>query len=293
MTTYLGGDQVDLAQAVLDRHAVSSVDGLCLECGVPGPCVVHERAAKVFTLALRLPRRLPGAALVTRTVLVAVIGPPGVGKSTVVRALATGAGVPVFRLREAVRARPELLAGLAPSRDPLGWVGLDAVRRLLTATFVDDRFGLGRSAVLLDNFPGTAGQLALLAEIGEAIHAGVALLELRADARTLVGRVGQRLVCLVCGPDPHAPAVAAGDDPERCGSCRSMLTRRDTDLPRLHALRLARYAANRPEIVHGAAERGIAHLVVNADRPGVRGLRAAHHAVSRLIESPDNVGSRP
>jgi hypothetical protein len=44
MTTYLGGDQVDRAQAVLDRHAVSSADGLCLECGVPGPCVAHERA---------------------------------------------------------------------------------------------------------------------------------------------------------------------------------------------------------------------------------------------------------
>lgn len=61
MTTYLGGDQVDRAQKVMDRHAVSSADGLCLECEVPGPCVAHERAAKVFALALRLPRRVPGA----------------------------------------------------------------------------------------------------------------------------------------------------------------------------------------------------------------------------------------
>jgi adenylate kinase family enzyme len=232
-------------------------------------------------------------ALVSGAVLVAVIGPPGAGKSTVVRALAAEAGLPVFRLREAVRARPELLAGLAPSRDPLGWVGLEAVRRLLRATFVDGRFGLGRSAVLLDNFPGTAGQLALLTEIGEATRARAALLELRADTRTVVGRVRQRRVCRVCGPDLHAPAAAAADDPERCGSCRAVLTRRDTDLPRVHALRLARYAANRPEIADGADERGIAHLVVNADGPVSEVCRAAQHAVSRLIESPEHVGSRP
>ncbi|MER7456313.1 MULTISPECIES: hypothetical protein [Micromonospora] len=61
MTTYLGGEQVDHAQAVLDRHAVSSADGLCLACRVPGPCEQHERAAKVFQVSLRLPRRVPGA----------------------------------------------------------------------------------------------------------------------------------------------------------------------------------------------------------------------------------------
>lgn len=56
MTTYLSGDQVDRAQVALDRHAVSNADGLCLECGVPGRCLAHERAAKVFVLlALRLP----------------------------------------------------------------------------------------------------------------------------------------------------------------------------------------------------------------------------------------------
>lgn len=61
MTTYLGGDQIGRAQAVLERHTVSSADGRCLSCGVPGPCVDHEQATAVFALALRLPRRVPGA----------------------------------------------------------------------------------------------------------------------------------------------------------------------------------------------------------------------------------------
>jgi hypothetical protein len=60
-TTYHGGTQLDRAQAVLDRHAVSSGDGLCVECKVLGPCPEHEAAALVFALSARLPRRRPGA----------------------------------------------------------------------------------------------------------------------------------------------------------------------------------------------------------------------------------------
>lgn len=61
MTTYHGGPQLDRAQAMLDQHAVSSGDGLCVECGVLGPCPAHEAAALVFARAARLPRRRPGA----------------------------------------------------------------------------------------------------------------------------------------------------------------------------------------------------------------------------------------
>lgn len=61
MTTYVGGDQIAWAQAVLELHTVSSADGRCLSCGTPGPCIDHERAAGVFAVALRLPRRVPGA----------------------------------------------------------------------------------------------------------------------------------------------------------------------------------------------------------------------------------------
>jgi hypothetical protein len=60
-TTYHGGVQVDEAQAVLDQHAVSSADGLCVACKVLGPCRYNEAAAKVFTLSARLPQRRPGA----------------------------------------------------------------------------------------------------------------------------------------------------------------------------------------------------------------------------------------
>ncbi|WP_433528269.1 hypothetical protein ACQPYA_18130 [Micromonospora sp. CA-263727] len=59
--TYHGGQKIDHAQSMLDRHAVSSGDGLCVECKVLGPCAEYEAAAKVFLLSARLPRRRPGA----------------------------------------------------------------------------------------------------------------------------------------------------------------------------------------------------------------------------------------
>ncbi|WP_162907124.1 AAA family ATPase [Allorhizocola rhizosphaerae] len=215
-------------------------------------------------------------------VLVAVIGPPGAGKSTVVSHLTKPGGVPVFRLREMIRSHPQLLADFAPSPDPLGWVGLQAVWRVLHAAFVDGLFDVGRGPVVLDNFPGTAGQLELLAEIADAVGAQVALLELRASATTLVLRVAQRRVCLACSPDSHAPAVASETDSKRCASCGATLSRRFSDVPRLHGLRLARYSANLPEITELAAERGIPHQRVDADLAMPDVLAAAKRAFSLL-----------
>jgi len=48
MTTCTGeGEQLAIAQQVLDEHITSSVDGRCLKCGVPGPCYRRETAVVV------------------------------------------------------------------------------------------------------------------------------------------------------------------------------------------------------------------------------------------------------
>lgn len=224
--------------------------------------------------------------------LLAIVGPPCAGKSTVVTALAEAGGLPVFRLRETIRARPELLTGLAPSTDPLGWVSLEAVRRVLHAVFVEGRFAFAAPVVLLDNFPATASQLDLLADVATATATRFALLELRAEPGTVVARVAERRVCLSCGPDAHAPAVPAADDPERCATCHAALTRRDTDVPRLHGLRLARYASNQPDITERAAERGIPHSAINAEGDLAEVRRKAHLALHYLTEPNDHPGSR-
>jgi len=54
-------EQVAWAQRVLDTHITSSATGWCLQCGSFGPCRQRETAAVVFSRALWLPRRTPGA----------------------------------------------------------------------------------------------------------------------------------------------------------------------------------------------------------------------------------------
>lgn len=54
------GDVMRMAQTMLDRHVSSSVNGRCVECGVPGPCDWWETAAGVFFRLRCLPRRIPG-----------------------------------------------------------------------------------------------------------------------------------------------------------------------------------------------------------------------------------------
>lgn len=58
--TYAGGAKIDDAQVVLEQHAMSSADGRCRSCHVPGPCAEYQAAASVFRRSMRLPRRVPG-----------------------------------------------------------------------------------------------------------------------------------------------------------------------------------------------------------------------------------------
>lgn len=246
----------------------------------------HSSGSRAGTISQRRNPRL------AEPLLLAVIGPPGAGKSTVVAALATP-GVPVFRLRETVRAHAHLLVVPPPTRDRLGWVSPESVRRVLRAAFIDDRFGAGASLVLLDNFPGTAAQLDMLVEVAAPLCARVALLELVADAGTVIGRIRRRRICRSCGPDRHAPATPDAENPDRCGACGGALARRDTDVPHLHRLRLARYIANRPGIVERAAEHGIPRRALGADSSPFDVCQSARHALSKLIESSEPSGSQP
>ncbi|WP_236647943.1 hypothetical protein [Micromonospora sicca] len=63
-TVYLSaaaGDQLTVAQQVLDDHVTSSASGYCLRCHLVGPCPTSEQAAATFARYGRLPRRTPGA----------------------------------------------------------------------------------------------------------------------------------------------------------------------------------------------------------------------------------------
>ncbi|MFC7548004.1 hypothetical protein [Plantactinospora sp. GCM10030261] len=55
-------DQVDGAQAELERHLVTGFDGRCATCRQPEPCPGRTAAAATFVRYGRLPRRRPGLA---------------------------------------------------------------------------------------------------------------------------------------------------------------------------------------------------------------------------------------
>lgn len=146
---------------------------------------------------------------------VAVVGPPGGGKSTITGALADRMGAQVFRLREFAyefRAQSSVDQRLFHTSDPLGWFPEDTVAVLVRAAFLDGRFP-ARPMVVLENST----------------------------------RVRSRRVCLTCEPDPHGdphrPASPAAPHPDRCANCGGALTFRQSDEPQRFAARLARSAS--------------------------------------------------
>jgi hypothetical protein len=69
-TTYLtqaAMEQVDHAQAELERHLVTGIDGRCVTCQQTEPCSGRASAGATFARYGRLPRRRPGMTTVNPT----------------------------------------------------------------------------------------------------------------------------------------------------------------------------------------------------------------------------------
>lgn len=63
--TYLGNialEQLDRAQAEVDRHVAAGLDGRCLSCREVQPCTALERANATFRKYNRMPVRRAGLA---------------------------------------------------------------------------------------------------------------------------------------------------------------------------------------------------------------------------------------
>ncbi len=177
--------------------------------------------------------------------VVAVIGPPAVGKTTLTMRFSGSPRCEVFRLREHVS--DTILAATATDAQRIRWIDdltvAQAVRSYFEQVIVDGTV----CTLLLDNFPGSATQVWLLLGIlyrlvpGCAVHA----VELLANHEVREHRMLGRRVCHECEQDPihdpRIPAPASEDDPERCARCGGLLHPRRGDAPRLFTLRTLRY----------------------------------------------------
>lgn len=202
--------------------------------------------------------------------VVAVIGPPAVGKTTLTMHFAELPSYDVFRLREHV---PDtLLAATATSAERIGWIDDLTVTRALRAYFEQVLSEGTARAVLLDNFPGTGTQVRLLTGVLDRLapRCIVHAVELLANRNVREQRVLGRRVCHECERDPirdpRIPAQPSKEDPDRCARCGGVLHPRRGDAPRLFALRTQRYQEEAAGIRAAFEEIGIPVVRLGSDR---------------------------
>lgn len=190
---------------------------------------------------------------------VALIGPPGVGKSTVSGRLAEIYEAGVFRLREF--AQLSRTAGwITPERflgdNHLGWLPDNIVDALIGEAFLGMRFAL-RPLVVCEGLPGTAEQVHILRRTAQRLGAALSIVELDASDDVLRTRVNNRRVCGTCEPvlegRPHRHARPDPEDSDRCRCCGQVLSRRRSDDPRAFSRSLEHYR-NRLPGIRGAAQ---------------------------------------
>ena len=142
--------------------------------------------------------------------VMAIIGPPAVGKTTLTMRLAESPGCAIFRLREHVPDR--ILAATAVSAGRIGWIDDLTVTRALRGYIEGITFEGRVRTVLLDNFPGTGTQVRLLFGILHRLVPDciVQAVELLASHNVREARMLGRRVCHQCEQDPiHDPRIPA------------------------------------------------------------------------------------
>lgn len=177
--------------------------------------------------------------------VVAVIGPPAVGKTTLAMQIGRLPGTRVFRLREHV---PEnSLAATVTNAEGLGWID-DITVITSVRGYLENFICKGEAhTLLLDSFPGRGTQVGRFLSVLRQLAPGcvVRVIELVADPDVLRRRAVSRRVCHHCERDPlcdpRLPAMASAVDPGRCARCEHLLHTRRGDIPVVYETRNQRY----------------------------------------------------
>lgn len=192
--------------------------------------------------------------------MVAVIGPPASGKTTLTRDLAGRLGYPVFRIADLLECAshhdPSIAALAAATKDPLGWVSDATVSACLDICF-RQRHAVGRAVsrqqgAVLDNFPGRASQARLIAGLARGSwsvlyrHA-ICSVVLEAEDEIAWLRAGVRTACTVCGCSTSG---------EECPDCGAPAAPRSDDEPTMFKQRLARYRSEQTGVIEALRQLG-------------------------------------
>jgi adenylate kinase len=213
---------------------------------------------------------------------VVLLGPPGAGKGTQARRLATRWSVPQV-------ATGDMLREAVTRGTPLG---LEARRYMDAGELVPDAviIGLvrerlaqpdGRKGFVLDGFPRTVAQAEALDQLLEAEGTPldrVVLFQVVDDE--LVARLSGRRVCRNCGRNYHvtlSPPRVAG----RCDACGGELYQRTDDEEATVRRRLAVYARDTRPLVDYYRRRDLLTTI-----SGIGTMDAVHADLVRATEGP-------
>lgn len=224
--------------------------------------------------------------------VVALLGPPGSGKSTVAAALAAERGdVRVFRLREFAhqqartdRAVAEALVG---SRDPLGWLP-DTVAALLLRRALES-YAPDGGVLLMESYPGSPAQARSLVRDLAWTGCECGVIELTAPEPVLRQRIRHRFVCGACDPQRRRPARPHPNRPASCASCGTDLERRTNDARSVADRRLARYRHHAPQTRAVLETGGLARHTIDTDQDKPLVIAAVLSAFRSLLPTPSDI----
>lgn len=158
-----------------------------------------------------------------------LLGPPGSGKTTLVRSLAAVNRISVIEtgnlLKQEVRLQTLLGQKIKPYTDSGDLVPSEWVEQVISAHLTSVQGEL----VLFDGFPRCGEQIELFFQLLKSQQLDLcAVLVLTLDLQTAIKRLSGRRICTKCGGLYHVyskPPKQAG----KCGQCGGMLTQREDD----------------------------------------------------------------